>query len=76
MTKDEAIEALRIAIKAHHEENIPANATESMREVALRTGDLISRMTADHFEYTFDIYEDIFTTYLSEKWDASKKAAP
>lgn len=75
MNKQEAIEAFRAAVKAEHKANIPENATEEMRRIALVTGDTISRLSADHLEHWFHIYEDIFTTYLSEKWDASKKAA-
>lgn len=76
MKKEEAVEALRLAIKTKHEANIPNNATERMRDIALATGDLISRMTADSFEYNFDIYESIFTDYLTSQWDASKVKAP
>lgn len=76
MTKDEAIEAFRIAVKEKHEANIPENATEEMRRHALVTGDMISRLSADHLDYWFPIYERIFTDYLTEQWDAAKVKAP
>lgn len=76
MTREEAVEAFRLAVKAKHEANIPDNATEELRRHSLITGDMISRLSADHLDHWFDIYEDIFSQYLTAKWPAPKKAAP
>lgn len=65
MNKEEAVEAFRLAVKAKHEANIPESANEEMRRHSLITGDMISRLSADHLEYWFDIYEDIFSRYLN-----------
>lgn len=76
MTREEAVEAFRLAVKADHEANIPDNATEEMRRTALITGDYLCRLSADHFDHYFDLYERIFTEYLTEQWDAAKVKAP
>lgn len=76
MNKNQAVEAFRLAVKAEHESHIPDNASGSLREQALATGDLISRLSADHLNHWFHIYEDIFSTYLTDKQGASKVKAP
>lgn len=76
MTKEEAIEAFRLAVKAEHKANIPENATEEMRRVALITGDTISRLSADHLDHWFHIYESIFTDYLTNQGHVASLETP
>lgn len=67
MTKDEAVELFRVAILQKHRQNIPENAKGEVLRNAEITGDYISRLSADSFEYNFDILEAIFDEYLTQK---------
>lgn len=65
MTKDEAVEAFRVLVHKQYLDAIPENANTSMRETAEVSGELYARMSADHFEHHFELYESIFKNYLA-----------